>query len=81
MATKTSKYQVMASQIVELVGGKDNIRACTNCMTRLRINLKDKGLVELEQLQKLPGCIKTQWVNDQLQVVIGPQVGSVYREV
>lgn len=81
MATKTSKYQVMASQIVELVGGKDNIRACTNCMTRLRINLKDKGLVELEKLQKLPGCIKTQWVNDQLQVVIGPQVGSVYREV
>ena len=81
MATKTNKHQVMASQIVELVGGKDNIRSCTHCMTRLRLNVKDKGLVELEKIREVPGCITTQWVNDQLQVVIGPQVGSVYREV
>lgn len=81
MATKTSKYQEMASQIVEHVGGKDNIRSFTHCMTRLRLNVKDKGLVELEKIQQLPGCIKTQWVNDQLQIVIGPQVGSVYRQV
>lgn len=81
MATKTNKHQAMAGQIVDLVGGKDNIRTCAHCMTRLRLNVKDKGAVELEKLQQVPGCITTQWVNDQLQIVIGPQVGSVYREV
>ena len=81
MASKANKYRDMAVAIVELVGGKDNIRSFAHCMTRLRMNLKDKGLVKMEELEKVSGVMKVQWMNDQLQVVIGPQVSSVYPQV
>ena len=81
MASKANKYRDMAVEIVELVGGKDNIRSFAHCMTRLRMNLKDKGLVKMEELEKVSGVMKVQWMNDQLQVVIGPQVSSVYPQV
>lgn len=81
MASKANKYRDMAVEIVELVGGKDNIRTFAHCMTRLRMNLKDKGLVKMEELEKVSGVMKVQWMNDQLQVVIGPQVSSVYPHV
>lgn len=81
MASKANKYRDMAAEIVELVGGKDNIRSFAHCMTRLRMNLKDKGLVQMEALEKVSGVMKVQWMNDQLQVVIGPQVSSVYPQV
>lgn len=32
-----SKYHNMASQILDAVGGRDNVATYTNCMTRLRI--------------------------------------------
>ena len=81
MASKANKYRDMAVEIVELVGGKDNIRSFAHCMTRLRMNLKDKGLVRGKELEKISGVMKVQWMNDQLQVVIGPQVSSVYPQV
>ena len=46
MAEKINKYEAIAPQILELVGGKDNIRSFAHCMTRLRFNVKDKGLVD-----------------------------------
>ena len=33
--------QELSSKILELVGGKSNVTGATNCMTRLRVNLKD----------------------------------------
>lgn len=78
MATKINKYQAMAGQILDLVGGKDNIRMFTHCMTRLRFNVKDKSLVDADKIGKLPGCVGTQWANDQLQVIIGQSVDQAY---
>lgn len=49
MAEKINKYEAIAPQILELVGGKDNIRSFAHCMTRLRFNVKDKGLVDADQ--------------------------------
>ena len=78
MATKINKYEAIAPQILELVGGKDNIRSFVHCMTRLRFNVKDKGLVDAEKIGKLPGCMGTQWAGDQLQVIIGQSVDKAY---
>ena len=36
-----SKFEQMANEIVKNIGGKENIEAVTNCMTRLRFTLKD----------------------------------------
>ncbi|MDY4025362.1 MAG: PTS transporter subunit EIIB, partial [Enterococcus avium] len=34
------KYQEFCNQLIELVGGKENIQSVANCMTRLRFKLK-----------------------------------------
>lgn len=80
MASK-DKYAELAESIVGLVGGKDNISYFTHCVTRLRFNVKDKGLVKIEGIEGLPGVIGKQWSGDQLQVIIGQQVGEVYAAI
>ena len=72
------KYETLADSIVELVGGKDNIRFFTHCVTRLRFNVKDKGAVDIKAIEKLPGAIGVQWAGDQLQVIIGQEVSDAY---
>lgn len=67
----------LASQIIEKVGGKDNIAHAAHCMTRLRITTKDTSLVNLDELKKL-GVIGAQMIGDQVQVIIGNDVPEVY---
>jgi len=75
---KADKYDVLASNIIGLVGDKENIASFTHCMTRLRFNVKDKGIVKVEEIEKLPGVVGSQWANDQLQIIIGQAVGDAY---
>jgi trehalose PTS system EIIBC or EIIBCA component len=69
-------------QIVQAVGGKENIAAATHCVTRLRFALKDEGKVnkeELEQIDLVKGSFST---SGQFQVVIGQgTVDKVYQEM
>lgn len=79
MAKKENGFGQLASQIVEQVGGKDNIVHAAHCMTRLRITTKDTGLVNLDELKKL-SVIGAQMVGDQVQIIIGNDVPDVYEE-
>ena len=72
-------YDVLADRIVDLVGGKDNISMFTHCTTRLRFNVKDKGLVKKDEIEKLPGAVGAQWSGNQLQVILGKNVEDVYK--
>lgn len=67
MATTTK----LANDIIKLVGGKENINSATNCMTRLRLNLKDFSKVDVERLKNTSGVLGITGT-DQLQVVVGP---------
>lgn len=58
-------------QIVEAVGGKENIAAATHCVTRLRFALKDEGKVNKERLEKIDLVKGSFLANGQYQVVIG----------
>lgn len=62
----------MVEQILQLVGGAENIILCGNCMTRLRLTLKDRQLIQLEALKKIPGVLGVVNGDDQLQVILGP---------
>ena len=77
MAKTAKDYEQLATQIVELVGGKDNIAHAAHCVTRLRITPKDASLVKLDELKKL-GVIGAQTVGNQVQVIIGQDVNEVY---
>ncbi len=74
-------YEQLAGQILTLVGGKDNITFFAHCMTRLRFNVKDKGLVKEEEIDQLEGLAGCQWTGEQFQVIIGDAVNSVYEAV
>lgn len=74
-----SKYDTLASNIVDYVGGKSNIQFFTHCVTRLRFNVKDQSSVKKDLIEKLPGVLGVQWQNGQLQVIIGQSVGDAYK--
>ena len=50
-ADKQQRYLEITQQIVDLVGGPDNIVASTHCATRLRIVLKDYEKIDREKLE------------------------------
>ncbi|GMB09487.1 PTS system trehalose-specific EIIBC component [Thermolongibacillus altinsuensis] len=69
-------------QIVQAVGGKENIVAATHCVTRLRFALKDEGKVDKEALEKIDIVKGSFSANGQFQVVIGQGlVDKVYNEM
>ncbi|QNO15307.1 PTS transporter subunit EIIC [Alkalicella caledoniensis] len=61
----------LASKILELVGGKSNVKAATNCMTRLRLRIKDTSKVKVDELKSTEGVMGVV-ESDTLQVVVGP---------
>lgn len=74
-------YDELASNVVPLLGGKQNIEGVTYCATRLRFNVKDKDSVDAEAIGKLPGSLGTHWAGNQLQIIIGQAVGDAYQLV
>lgn len=49
--TSKSKYHHTASQILEGLGGSENITTLTNCATRLRMELKDNSIIDEQKLE------------------------------
>lgn len=78
MEKKNNKYDMLTDEIVNLVGGKENVSRFSHCITRLRFDVKDKGLVKAEQIEKIGGVVGVRWSGDQLQIIIGNNVGDVY---
>ena len=75
------KYENVVNQFVELMGGKENVSYFTHCVTRLRVTVKDKGLVSTKEIENLSGVIGTQWSGEQFQIIIGNEVGDVYEAI
>lgn len=63
--------QELSRKILELVGGKENVTGATNCMTRLRVNLKDYNKADIEGLKATEGVLQVIQM-DNLHVVLGP---------
>lgn len=76
-----AKYTEMATQLIELVGGKNNVKEVLHCMTRLRFRLEDANLVQIEEIKKVPGVLGFQKNVGEYQIIIGPKVDDVYQEV
>ena len=64
--------KTLAPQIIELVGGKENIQAATYCMTRLRLTLADSAKVDSAKLKGLDGVLGLVDQSGQLQIILGP---------
>ena len=74
----TMDYQKLSKDILRLVGGSDNVVAVTNCLTRLRFNLKDESKADdaaIEALEGVSGIVKK---GGQYQIIIGTDVPNVF---
>ena len=71
-------YQALSTEILKYVGGKENISRAYHCMTRLRLEIKDQGLVNVDELNQLNGIAGSQWNGNQLQLIIGQEVDDLY---
>lgn len=70
----------LASTLLMLVGGKQNIVAVEHCMTRLRFNLKDSSQADTQKILNIQGIISVVDKGGQYQIVIGNTVKDVYKE-
>ncbi|MGL9730787.1 beta-glucoside-specific PTS transporter subunit IIABC [Enterococcus sp. DIV0756] len=73
------KYEKEAQEILEYVGGSENIKTVTHCATRLRFTLKNDELVKEEALKNLADVIGTVNQGGQFQIIIGNDVKYVYK--
>ncbi|MGW8332185.1 PTS transporter subunit EIIC [Streptomyces sp. NPDC055897] len=71
-----NKNRATAAAILPLVGGARNVDSIAHCMTRLRLGLKDRSLVQDEALRALPAVLGVV-EDDTYQIVLGP--GTVAR--
>lgn len=71
----------LAADVLQAVGGSKNVSNVAHCFTRLRFNLKDRSLVDDDVVKAVPGVLGMQEQGGQYQVIIGPSVPEVYKEV
>ena len=69
-----------AQEILDAVGGKDNIKDVSHCFTRLRLVLKDESLASQDVVSHIEGVIQVVIAGGQFQVVLGAKVTKVYDE-
>lgn len=74
-------YSETARQIIENLGGSENIEKVIHCATRLRFALRDAGKAKTESIKNIDGVIGVQNSGGQYQVLIGTDVGEVFDEV
>lgn len=79
--SRSKNYRELATNIIDGIGGKDNVKNVIHCITRLRFYLKDESKARDEEIRNLDGVIDVAKAAGQYQVVIGPAVGDVFDEV
>ena len=75
-----AKFTKDAASLLEYVGGKDNIRAVTHCVTRMRFVLVDEKKADIKKIEALPSTKGTFTQAGQFQVIIGNEVSDYYNE-
>lgn len=78
---REKSYKSTAEKIVDIVG-KGNIVSATHCATRLRLIVKDKDIINKEELEKVPMVKGTFFNAGQYQIILGTGiVNKVYEEL
>ncbi|MDE1548261.1 PTS system trehalose-specific EIIBC component [Jeotgalibaca caeni] len=69
-----------AKDLLEHVGGPDNISAVTHCATRMRFVLNDPDAADVKKIEDIPAVKGTFTQAGQFQVIIGNEVPTFYNE-
>lgn len=71
-------YDSFAEELIQQVGGKNNIKEVIHCITRLRFFLNDESLADTEYIKKMPEVMGVIQHQGQYQVVVGNKVNDMY---
>lgn len=74
-------YAALAPDLLEKVGGQDNVRSLSHCATRLRFALKDESKARTDAIKATSGVVTVVQSGGQYQVVIGNDVPVAYDEI
>lgn len=73
------KENVVAKEILQNIGGKENIKSMEHCATRLRLILKDKGKINEKAIEEIDGVKGQFFAAAQYQIILGTGfVNKVY---
>ncbi|NBI12197.1 PTS transporter subunit EIIC [[Haemophilus] felis] len=77
VSSGVNKHAVMAQEIYNALGGKDNLVSIDNCITRLRLELKDADAIDEQRIKAtgVAGIVKIS--KTSLQIIVGTQVQFV----
>ena len=73
-------YTAMAQIILEGLGGKENVTSIDHCITRLRLEVKDRLLVDEKKIKSSGAAGVIRPGKTSVQVIIGPKVQFVHDE-
>lgn len=76
-----NNYRYMAQKLVENLGGKQNILINDNCMTRLRLEVKDMNEVNQPKIKQMGVHGVAEVDKHNLQIIIGSQATIVKKEI
>ena len=75
-----AKYSQDVQALLEHIGGKENIRAVSHCMTRMRFVLAEPSKADTSKIEAIPAVKGTFTQAGQFQVIIGNDVAIFYNE-
>ncbi len=59
-------------EVLDAIGGAENISKCTNCMTRLRLTLKEDENVNRDKVKSIQGVFGLIEAEEQFQIILVP---------
>ncbi|MFL8952809.1 PTS system trehalose-specific EIIBC component [Helcococcus kunzii] len=74
------KYREDAKKLLELIGGKENIKSVTHCVTRMRFVLNDESKADIKAIEELKPVKGSFTQAGQYQVIIGNEVDLFYND-
>lgn len=74
------KYDQDSKELLNHVGGKENIQAVTHCITRMRFVLADPSKADIEAIEAMKVVKGSFTQSGQFQVIIGNNVADFYQD-
>ncbi|WP_421410136.1 PTS system trehalose-specific EIIBC component [Streptococcus suis] len=74
------KFEKEAKQLLDAIGGKENVNAVTHCATRMRFVLADEKKANVKVIEDIPAVKGTFTNAGQFQVIIGNDVPIFYND-
>lgn len=74
------KYTEDAKELLQLVGGKENIAAVSHCMTRMRFVLNEPQKADVKKIEAMKVVKGSFTQTGQFQVIIGNTVADFYND-